>query len=228
MTTCLSAKVPDERGWFNPEEITKLENGEVVVSRSIIKVEDGNTVHSYVGSVLVHLPEEVLWEILNYPERQAEWLSWIQKSELLSERCVSENKKIKVVEYEASILFINAQYTLIYEFDYTKRSITGVMDMTKPKEFFEYIKNGYEFFPYEDGYIFQYWSYSKQDLYLPEFLLNYLARRTVTSGVGKVVEECERVAKERKEKIVINTCQKDVKSGDIKSGDTIPNYDVTY
>ncbi len=68
--------------------------------------------------------------------------------------------------------------------------------MERPARFFQDIKNGWDFFPFKEGTIFQYWSDSKMVVDIPTFISDWLAERTVIAGVESIRERCDVVAKE--------------------------------
>jgi hypothetical protein len=185
---------------FTPEELEKLEAGEVVVRHEENELSENEFTSMLVGAVLVRHPEEVIWEVLNHPERDIEWIPGVKKSELVSDACPTPTTRINVTDTRIGAFGLEAYYSLVREYDYEKMTIKAYMDKDRPHRFFQDIKAGWDFFPYKGGTIFQYWSDSNLVVDLPSFISEYLGEKTVIAGVASVAERCDQVAGEMKKK----------------------------
>jgi carbon monoxide dehydrogenase subunit G len=185
---------------FTAEELEKLEAGGVVVRHEERELSENEFTSMLVGAVLVRHPEEVIWEVLNHPERDIEWIPGVRKSELVSDACPTPTTRVNVTDTTIGAFGIEAYYSFVREYDYEKRTIKAHMDKDRPHRFFQDIKAGWDFFPYKGGTIFQYWSDSKMVIDLPDFISEYLGEKTVIAGVASVAKRCDDIAEEMKEK----------------------------
>jgi len=195
---------------FSAEELSRLAKGEVVI-RVVEKEGPDKVVSSMlVAAVLVRHPPEVIWEVLNHPEREIEWIPNVKKSALVGDTCTSPTTRENVTDYVLGAFGLEAYYSTVRVYDYENMVIKAHMDKTRPSRFFKDIKSGWDFYPYKDGTIFQYWSDSKLviDIKLPAFLSDALAEKTLVMGVEAVAERCNVIAKEMKGKdIPLSPCQ---------------------
>jgi hypothetical protein len=198
---CAQAEIP-----FNEEELARLEKGQVVLRHVEKKISEEEATSLLKGTVLVHHPEEVIWEVLNHPELEKDWLPHVSQSKVVSDRCISPTSRENVTDYRIKLLGVEIYYSLVREYDYEKRTIKAHMDKERPHRFFNDIQSGWNFFPYKDGVIFQYWSDSNLVITLPQFISGYLSERAVTSGIAEVANRCDVIAQEMKNKKIEQPC----------------------
>lgn len=214
LTACLAgaALVPGplhsgEKLPFTEEELAKLAKGEAVIRLVEKELSDGEVSSLLVSAVLVRHPPEVIWEVLNHPEREVEWIPGVKKSELVSDTCPTLSTRVNTTDYRLGFWGVEIYYSTIREYDYEKKTIKARLDQDRPHRFLKKSKAGWDFFPFEGGTIFQYWSQSELvvDIKVP-FVSDALAERTLIAGVEAVAERCDQIALEMKKKKPAPVC----------------------
>ncbi len=183
---------------FSPEELARLERGKVVFSLVETRISDTRQSSVLVGSVLIHHPPEVIWEVLNHPEREKEWIPYLKESTVVSDKWPTPSTRINVTDYKFSAYMIKVYYSLVREYDYEAKTIKAYLDKARPHKYFIDIQAGWNFYPYRDGIIFQYYSDSKLTVNLPRFISRRLAKRQLAAGVAAVRKRCHYIAEEMK------------------------------
>jgi len=193
---------------FSAEELEGLSRGEVVIRHQEKAISEEDVSSLLVGAIWVPHPPEVIWEVLNHPEREIEWIPGVKQSKLIKDLCPTPTTRTNTTDYRLGFFGIEAYYSTVREYDYEKKTIKGYMDKDRPHRFFQDIQSGWDLFPYKGGIIFQYWSDSKLtiDIPLPAFVSDALTERTVIAGVAAVAKRCDEVAQEMKKKKPAPVC----------------------
>jgi len=190
---------PAEELPFTAEELARLERGEVVLRHVGKPIAEKEFISLLVGAVWVPHPLEVIWEVLDHPEREIEWIPHVKQSQVTSDLRPTPTTRVNVTDYRIGVFGIEAYYSLVREYDYQKKTIKAHLDKNRPRRFFEDIQAGWNFYPYRGGVIFQYWSDSKLVFEVPAFLSQALTERAVIAGIAAVKQRCDQVALERKD-----------------------------
>jgi hypothetical protein len=190
---------------FSADELARLTNGEVIVRHLEQEGPEGMS-SRLVAVVLVRQPEEVIWEVLNHPEREAEWVPGLVKSAVVKDECPTETTRANTTDYLLSPLGIDVYYSTVREYDYQNRVIKSRLDPDRPRKFFIDIQAGWDFYPYQDGIIYQYWSDSKLAVDLPDFIAEPLGERALVAGVKAISARCDQVAAEMKQRPPVPVC----------------------
>jgi len=188
---------PAEELPYTAEELARLERGEVVLRHAEKPIGEKELASMLVGAVWVPHPLEVIWEVLDHPEREIEWIPRVKQSQVVSDLRPTPTTRANVTDYRIGALGLEAYYSLVREYDYQEKTIKAHMDKNRPHRFFEDIQAGWNFYPYRAGVIFEYWSDSKLVFEVPGFLSQTLTERTVIAGISAFKERCDQVAKER-------------------------------
>lgn len=183
---------------FSPEELARLERGKVVFSLVETRISDSKQSSMLVGSVLIQHPVEVIWEVLEHPEREKEWIPYLKESTVVSDKWPTPSTRVTVTDYRFRAYMIKVYYSLVREYDYEAKTIKAYMDKTRPHKYFLDIQAGWNFYPYQNGIVFQYYSDSKLPVKLPQFISRRLARRQLTAGIAAVRKRCDYIAEEMK------------------------------
>lgn len=181
---------------FTLEELKKLENGEVVFSHEERKISEKEQASLLVVSVLITQPEEVLWEVLDHPEREKEWLPFVKKSEVVKDYRPTHSTRVNVTDYVVAGFGIEVYYSLVREYDYSAKKIVGHLDKTRPHKYFVDIHNWWNFYPYKTGIIFQYSSDSRLVIDIPRVISEKLAEKNLIAGIGAIRKRCNFIAEE--------------------------------
>jgi len=183
---------------FTADELAMLEHGEVVIKHAETKVSDTEQSSKLVASVLIHHSPEVIWEVLDHPEREKEWIPHLKKSAVVSDKRSTHTTRVNVTDYKFALLGIKVYYSLVREYDYKAKTIKAYMDKERPHKLFRDIEAGWNFYPWRDGIIFQYWSDSKLTINLPKVISKRLAEKQLAAGVLAIRKRCDYIATEMK------------------------------
>ena len=183
---------------FTADELARLERDEVVIKHTETKVSDTEQSSKLVASVLIHHPPEVIWEVLDHPEREKEWIPHLKKSAVVSDKRPTPTTRVNVTDYKFTLLGLKVYYSLVREYDYKAKTIKAYLDKERPYKFFRDIEAGWNFYPWRDGIIFQYWSDSKLTINLPKVISKRLAEKQLASGVMAIRKRCDYIATEMK------------------------------
>ncbi|UCD85868.1 MAG: SRPBCC family protein [Deltaproteobacteria bacterium] len=183
---------------FSPEELARLERGKVVFSLVEARLSDTQQSSVLTGSVLIQHPPEVIWEVLEHPEREKEWIRYLKESTVVSEEWPTPSTRVTVTDYRFDFHVVEVYYSLVREYDYEARTIRAYLDKKRPHKYFVDIQAGWNFYPYQDGIIFQYYSDSKLTVNLPRFISRRLAKRQLAAGIATVRKRCHYIAEEMK------------------------------
>lgn len=185
---------------YTAEELARLERGEVVLRHVEQPIGEKEFVSLLVGAVWVPHPLEVIWEVLDHPEREIEWIPHVKQSRVVSDLRPTPTTRVNVTDYRIGALGLEANYSLVREYDYQQKTIQAHLDKNRPHRLFEDIQAGWNFYPYRAGVIFEYWSDSKLYFEVPAFLSQTLTERTVIAGIAAVKQRCDQVAREHQAK----------------------------
>ncbi len=183
---------------FTTEELDKLVRGEVVYSLVETKISDTEQTSMLVTSVLIRHPAEVIWEVLNHPEREMEWIPYLKESTVVIDKRPTPTTRVTVIDYKIVAYGIKVYYSLVREYDYKARTIRAYMDKERPYKYFLDIQAGWNFYPYRDGIIFRYWSDSKLTINLPKVISRRLAEKQLAAGIEAIRKRCDYIAEEMK------------------------------
>lgn len=191
-----SSHTPPKTKPFTLEELKKLENGEVVFTHEERQISESEQTSLLVVSVLITQPEEVLWIVLDHPEREKEWIPFVKKSEVVKDFRPTPTTRVNVTDYVISGFGLEVYYSLVREYDYAAKKIVGHLDKTRPHKYFLDIHNWWNFFPHKNGIIFQYSSDSRLVVNIPRVISEKLAEKNLISGIGAIRNRCDFIAKE--------------------------------
>jgi ribosome-associated toxin RatA of RatAB toxin-antitoxin module len=183
---------------FTSEETARLERGEVVLKHVETKLSDTEQLSRAVGSVLILHPAEVIWEVVDHPEREKEWIPYVKQSAVVSDVRPTATTRVNITDYRVAAFGVEVYYSLVREYDYQARTIKGHLDKSRPHKYFIDVTNGWNFIPYGKGIIFQYWSDSKLTINLPRVLSDTLAEKQLAAGVVAIRKRCDFIAEEMK------------------------------
>ncbi|HPU94195.1 MAG TPA: SRPBCC family protein, partial [Candidatus Saccharicenans sp.] len=100
---------PDGLKDLSPEQIKKLQAGEVVMTSSPEVTPDGHSVIA--AAVMFKVPVERAWEILSATDRQIEYLEEIKKL-----RVVEAGEDFNRTEFEVKVMGQKVRYTVVHHF----------------------------------------------------------------------------------------------------------------
>lgn len=181
---------------FTLDELKKLENGDVVLSHEEKQISDTEQLSTLVASVFIPHPPEVLWAVLDHPEREKEWIPGVKKSEVVKDSRPTPTKRSCVIDYVVGGFGLEVYYSLVRDFDYDKKKISGYLDKDRPHKYFVDVHNWWNFYDYKNGIIFQYSSDSKLTLNIPRVLSDTLAEKQLAAGILAIRKRCDFIAKE--------------------------------
>ncbi len=183
---------------FTAAELVELEKGEIIIKHEEKEISESELSSLLVSVFFVPHPVEVIWEVLDHPEREVEWIPGVKQSKLVRDVCLSRTSRQNTTDYRLGGLGLEVYYSTIREYDYKNQTIKGYMDKERPARLFRDIESGWELFPYKNGTIFKYWSISRLDVDIPMFISDFLAERTLVAGAKSVRERCQEVAEQMK------------------------------
>jgi|GEM_PF-2454357 len=183
---------------FTLQELAKLERGEVVLKHVETKTSDTEQLSRLVASVLIRRPPEVLWEVLDHPEREKDWIPYVKQSAVVSDLRPTPTTRVNITDYRVAAFGMEVYYSLVREYDYKAKTIVAHMDKGRPHKYFVDIHSWWNFFDHKDGIIFQYSSDSQLTLNMPKLLSDSLAEKQLAMGVGAIRKRCDFIAEEMK------------------------------
>ena len=102
---------------YSTRELKKLEQGEVVVTHRESQVSETEQSSTLVASVLINHPAEVIWKVLDHPEREVEWIPLLKKSAVVSDKRPTPSTRVNVTDYRFSVFGMEVYYSLVREYD---------------------------------------------------------------------------------------------------------------
>ncbi len=121
--------VPALEKYLTPDNMAKLEAGEVVKENIMEKNADGSDSGRAVALIIINAPKDrIMAELAKY-ETYPQWMPSTKKTTV-----VSRGDTASSVEFELSILGQSVRYTVIHKIDKAKGTIQWRMDDSKPKK----------------------------------------------------------------------------------------------
>ena len=189
-------------------ELVRLEKGELVIRHIEKKLPDKSTSSRLVYLSYIPYPPEVIWEVLNHPELEPIWIDECEKSVIINDECKSPTTRTVTIDYKLKSLGIEALYSMVRNYDYEKKTITGQMNKDRPHKIIEDVQAGWDLIPYKDGIIFQYWSDTKFTWEPPAFIKRFLEKAGASQNSSKVRKRCDQISGDvMKKKMPINPCE---------------------
>jgi len=179
---------PDGLKGLSPEQIKKLQAGEVVMTSSPEVTPDGHSVIA--AAVMFKVPVERAWEILSATDRQIEYLEEIKKL-----RVVEVGEDFNRTEFEVKVMGQKVRYTVIHHFRPDIYYLWWQLDKKAPHDLRD-LSGFWRLYPAgEEGMtIGRYGSRVVPGFPVPEFIRKPLFKNGVRSSLEKVKAYVEKTA----------------------------------
>jgi len=171
---------PDGLKGLSPEQIKKLQAGEVVMTSSPEVTPDGHSVIA--AAVMFKVPVERAWEILSATDRQIEYLEEIKKL-----RVVEVGEDFNRTEFEVKVMGQKVRYTVIHHFRPDIYYLWWQLDKKAPHDLRDLSGFWRLYAAGEEGRtVGRYGSRVVPGFPVPEFIRKQLFKNSVRSSLEKV------------------------------------------
>jgi hypothetical protein len=178
---------------LSPEQIKKLQAGEVVMTSSPEVTPDGHSVIA--AAVMFKVPVERAWEILSATDRQIEYLEEIKKL-----RVVEEGEDFNRTEFEVKVMGQKVRYTVVHHFLPELYYLWWELDKKAPHDLRDLSGFWRLYAAGEEGMtIGRYGSRVVPGFPVPEFIRKPLFKNGVRSSLEKVKAYVEKTARSESE-----------------------------
>ena len=181
---------PDGLKGLSPEQIKKLQAGEVVMTSSPEVTPDGHSVIAAV--VLFKVPVERAWEILSATDRQIDYLE-----EIKDLRVVEEGEDFNRTEFEVKVMGQKVRYTVIHHFLPEFYYLWWELDKKAPHDL-KALSGFWRLYPAGEGKtIGRYGSRVVPAFPVPASIRTWLFKNSVRSSLEKVKAYVEKLHSEK-------------------------------
>jgi ribosome-associated toxin RatA of RatAB toxin-antitoxin module len=179
--------VPDLDKYLTPDNMAKLEAGEVVKENVMEKDAVGGDSGRAVALIIINASKDhIMGELAKY-ETYPQWMPSTKKTTVISRSDTASS-----VEFELSILGQSVKYTVIHKIDKTKGTIQWRMDDSKPKKNVKDSVGAWVLKAHGNKTIVAYTVQVETGVSVPKFIQNWLSNSSlikVLKAVKKQVEE---------------------------------------
>jgi len=178
---------PDGLKGLSPEQIKKLQAGEVVMTSSPEVTPDGHSVIA--AAVMFKVAVEQAWEILSATDRQIEYLEEIKKL-----RVLEAGEDFNRTEFEVKVMGQKVRYTVVHHFLPELYYLWWELDKKAPHDLRD-LSGFWRLYPVGEGKtIGRYGSRVVPGFPVPEFIRKPLFKNGVRSSLEKVKAYVEKNA----------------------------------
>lgn len=175
---------PDGLKGLTEEQKKRLFSEEVVIISSDEGAPEGQTIVS--AALTLRVPVEKAWAVLSATERQVEYLEEIEELKTI-EQAADQNR----MEFTIKIMGQKVRYTVIHHFVPEKYYFWWELDSSVHNDLRE-LFGFWRLYPAGDKTIARYGSYVRLAFPVPDFIRNWLYKRSVHTSLEKVKKFVER------------------------------------
>jgi carbon monoxide dehydrogenase subunit G len=170
--TSALAQVPASVTELSPDDVTKLEKGEVVVKGDMYTKADGKRSGKGKAYCVINKPADAPWATLWDYGKVPEYLPRVERVVI-----INKTDSTMKVRQEIGVAFTSVRYTLDFKFDNDIRRMDWKLDKTQKADIADTF-GSWEFFPYGAGRtLVRYTIALDTGQYVPEFVESYLVKK---------------------------------------------------
>ena len=178
--------VPDISKFLTPENIQKLEAGQVVKENIMKKAADGSDSGRGIALILVNASKDKIMNELKRYETYPQWMPNTKKTKVIERTATSS-----VVEFELGILGAQINYTVIHKINKENGTIQWRMDDNKPKNNVKDSVGAWVLKAHGDKTIVAYTVEVDTGVSVPKFIQNWLSNKSLIKVLKAVKGQVE-------------------------------------